>query len=84
VSHTSLGASSWNQTFPSFGSLFFESDDGGMLNVITLLEASSGNFLKRRLGMSGSVFVGDASTFAGFNQLSWSKSSIDVVEWSMP
>jgi hypothetical protein len=34
--------------------------------------------------MSGSVLVDDASTFAVFNQLSWSKSSIDVVEWSTP
>jgi hypothetical protein len=34
-----LGASAWNQTSPSSGSSFFESDDGGILNVVTLLEA---------------------------------------------
>jgi hypothetical protein len=36
---------------------FSESDDEGMLNVVTLLEASSGSFIKRRLGMSSSVYV---------------------------
>jgi hypothetical protein len=81
MSCTSLGASSWNQTSPSSGSSFFKSDDNGILNAVTLLEASSGNFLKRRLDMPDSVFVDDASTFADSNQLSWSKSSIDVVEW---
>jgi hypothetical protein len=30
---------------------FSESDDNDIVNVITLLEASSGSFLKRRLGI---------------------------------
>jgi hypothetical protein len=34
--------------------------------------------------MPGSVFVDDASTFVDSNQLSWLKSSIDVIEWSAP
>jgi hypothetical protein len=36
---------------------FSESDDDSILSVVTLLEAPSGSFLKRRLGMSGSVYV---------------------------
>jgi hypothetical protein len=36
---------------------FSESDDDGIFNVVTLLESSSGSFLKRRLDMSCNVYV---------------------------
>jgi hypothetical protein len=48
--HLLGGASSWNQTSPTSRSSFFESDDDGILNVVTLLEASSRNFFQEKIG----------------------------------
>jgi hypothetical protein len=62
---------------------FSESDDGGILNVVTLLEVSSGSFLKIRLGMSGNVYVDvhgaiNLCTLRS-NQLSWSKMMFSMI-----
>jgi hypothetical protein len=60
-----------------------ESDDDDILNVVTLLEASSGSFLKRSLGMSDSVCV-DVNGAINLcrlrsNQLSWSKMMFPMI-----
>jgi hypothetical protein len=62
---------------------FFESDNNSILNVVTLLEASSRSFLKRRLGMSGSVYVDVNGTInlcrLRSNQLLWSKMIFSMI-----
>jgi hypothetical protein len=62
---------------------FSESDDGGILNVVTLLDASSWSFLERRLGMSSNVYV-DVNGAINLcrlrsNQLSWSKMMFPMI-----